>query len=185
MSYQFLGSPKSRWFAAAAFRIGSILSALCKQISGVALAAITVICTLNAGSRYLFNHAFSWAEEAMVYLMVVVIFLGSGSVTWLGVHLKLDLILRKFANVPQRSVVVLTALVTSGLMILFAHNSWRVVSRLWRYNQTSDALGIPMWIPQATVMAGFYLIALMTILRLLSRDPLLEPVDFTEEEPKL
>ncbi|MDR5653404.1 TRAP transporter small permease [Ruixingdingia sedimenti] len=172
-------------FPALVLRIGDFLSTLCKQVAGAALVIITLICTLNAGSRYLFNHAFSWAEEAMVYLMILVVFAGSASVTWMGLHLKLDLMLRSLPATAQRVIVVATSVGSAALLVLFATQSQRVVERLWRYNQKSEALGIPMWVPQGIVMVGLYLIALMLMLRLLSRDPLPPPVDYTEEEQAL
>jgi TRAP-type C4-dicarboxylate transport system permease small subunit len=45
--------------------------------------------------------------------------------------------------------------------------SYRVTSLLFDFDQRSDALHLPMWIPQAVVPLSLLLIVLMSLLRIL------------------
>jgi len=163
-------------------RFGDFLSALCMQLSGIALAVIVTICTVNVIARYVFAHAFSWAEEAMVYCMIFIIFVASAAVTWKGSHLCLDLLLRKCPAFFQKAIVVGSTLASVALLLLLAHFSYDVVARLYRYGQRTEALEIPMWIPQGFVPAGLVLIALMMVLRLWTHGPLPHETDLSSED---
>lgn len=168
-----------------AIAMGDGISLLCTQLSGLALMAIVLICTVNVIGRYVFLHAFSWAEEAMVYCMIFVIFFASAAVTWRGQHLSLDMALRKFPEGMQRLIVYAGTLASVGLLLQLAYMSWDVVARLYRFAQLSEALGIPMWIPQSFVPVGMLLVALMLLLRLVAYDPLPKAHDFTAEDQEL
>ncbi|MGH7212406.1 MAG: TRAP transporter small permease subunit, partial [Acetobacteraceae bacterium] len=54
---------------------------------------IVAICGINVARRYLFGSVWSWAEEAMLFLMIIIVFLGAATVTWNGMHLALDMLL--------------------------------------------------------------------------------------------
>lgn len=164
---------------------GDFLSTLCTQLSGVALSIIVAICTINVIGRYAFGHAFSWAEEAMVYCMIFIIFFASAAVTWKGRHLSLDMVLRKLPIPAQKAIVYGGTLASVGLLLVLASTSGEVVAKLYRFAQRSDALEIPMWIPQSFVPAGLSLIALMMLLRLLTHDPVPQGIDFTAEDQEL
>lgn len=163
-------------------RVGEGLSAVCVQLSGLALAVIVIICTANVIARYVFAHAFSWAEEAMVYCMIVIIFLASAAVTWNGSHLCLDLLLRKFPAPVRKAVVVGTTAASVSLLLLLTYFSQDVVGRLYRYGQRTEALEIPMWIPQSFVPIGFVLVAFMMVLRLWAYGALPSETDLSREE---
>ncbi|MFB9950707.1 TRAP transporter small permease [Rhizobium puerariae] len=168
-----------------AIAVGDGISLFCTQLSGLALIAIVLICTFNVIGRYVFLHAFSWAEEAMVYCMIFVIFFASAAVTWRGQHLNLDMALRKFPKGMQRLIVYVGTLASVGLLVLLAATSWNVVAKLYRFGQLSEALGIPMWIPQSFVPIGLLLVALMMLLRLVAHDPLPKAHDFAAEDQEL
>lgn len=163
--------------------IGNLLAAACTQAAGAALVFIVVICTINVFGRYLFSHALSWAEESMVFAMIFAIFLGSAAVTWRAQHMFLDMALNKLPLALQRIVVTLTLLGSGVTLIWVSTLSWQVVSRLMRFGQLSDALEIPMWIPQSFVMVGLFLNGFMMILRLFAFPPL-PPVHDIEAEAK-
>jgi len=168
-----------------AVSFGDFLSTLCTQLSGVALGIIVAICTINVIGRYVFGHAFSWAEEAMVYCMIFIIFFSSAAVTWKGRHLSLDMVLRKFPVPAQKAIVFGGTLASVALLLVLASTSGEVVAKLYRFAQRSDALEIPMWIPQGFVPVGLSLIALMMLLRLLTHDPVPHGIDFAAEDQEL
>jgi len=135
-------------------------------LNGVAAASLGVIVLINGANiagRYLFSSPISWAEESMLYLMVLTIFAGAARVSWEQRHIRIDGIvasmpvpLRVFARVLVLGVmmVVLTIVVTS---------SWKVVSMLYGFDQRSEALEMPLWIPQSIVTIGLALNGLLLL----------------------
>lgn len=147
--------------------IGDILAKMCLVIAAVALAIIVVINGVNVGFRYFLGIAFSWAEEAMLFLMILMIFAGAVTAAWQGGHMQLDMLVRRLPPGWQKFCIVLTAILSIALLLLLSASSFQVVSAMYRFGQSSVALEFPMWIPQGCVTAGFILIAFMTGLRLL------------------
>lgn len=147
-------------------RMGDVAADISTRLGGAALLCIMVICGANVVARYFFHQAFSWAEEAMVFLMIFVIFSASTAVTWKGAHMHLDMLVRQFPKSVRATINILMTLFSAGLLFVLAWNSYGVVSRLFRFGQRSEALHAPMWIPQSFLLIGVVLIALMMILRL-------------------
>ncbi|MGR7995106.1 MULTISPECIES: TRAP transporter small permease [unclassified Xanthobacter] len=164
-------------------RAGDILSNVSTQLGAVALLCIVLICGVNVVGRYVFSHAFSWAEEAMIYLMVFVIFSSSAAVTWRGVHMHLDMLVKRLPAQLRAAVATFITFFSVTLLLVLAWNSFFVVSKLFRFNQRSDALELPMWIPQSFLMVGVILIAVMMVLRLVVFGPLAVDDAHSELEP--
>jgi C4-dicarboxylate transporter DctQ subunit len=146
--------------------VGDAVAWLSTRLAAIALMGIVLICGTNVVGRYFFGAAISWGEEAMVFLMVFVVFASSAAATWHGLHMKLDVLLRRLPVVSRRLVVIATSVFSSGLLLSLAWSSFDVVSTLYRFNQRTDALELPMWIPQSFVFGGLVIIAIMILLRL-------------------
>lgn len=148
-------------------KFGDIVADVTTRMGAVALGGIVLICGVNVVARYFFHDAISWAEEAMIYLMVFVIFSASTAVTWKGAHMHLDMLIRRLPSPIRKVVITIVTLFSIGLLLVLASASYEVVSKLFRFDQRSDGLEAPMWIPQGFVLAGLVLIAFMMLLRLI------------------
>jgi TRAP-type C4-dicarboxylate transport system permease small subunit len=133
--------------------------------TGVAMGAIIVICGANVGRRYLFGSVWSWAEEAMLFLMIVIVFLGAATVTWNGIHLTLDLLVSWMPGRLRAAIVWLCTIAAVATLVLCSTISFQVVKLLYDYNQKSQALELPLWIPQGLICLGFGLMALLIAMR--------------------
>lgn len=160
-------------FSATLTRIGDFIANACVVIATVALFIIVAINGINVFSRYFLGEAWSWAEEAMLFLMVLLVFAGAIAVTWRGGHMRLDIFIERLPSAVRKAAIVATALFSAAILAVLAANSFQVVSLLFRFNQKSAALEFPMWIPQGCVLVGFGLIAFMVILRLAAFGPTL------------
>jgi C4-dicarboxylate transporter DctQ subunit len=154
-------------------RLGDGIARACSVIAGVALFVIIAINGLNVVSRYFLGDAWSWAEEAMLFLMVLLVFTGSAVAAWRGGHMRLDMVIERFTPNIQKAAIIFTALATVVLLVALMTASFQVVSLLYRFGQKSIALEFPMWIPQGFVLGGFCLIALLILLRLATIGPVL------------
>jgi TRAP-type C4-dicarboxylate transport system permease small subunit len=146
--------------------IGDFIAKVLLSIAASALFAIIALNGVNIALRYSVGLAFSWAEEVLLYLMILMIFAGATTAAWLGVHIQLDMLLRQMPLRLQQLCITLTGILSIGLLLFLSASSYQVVSAMFRFSQRSVALELPMWIPQGCVTTGFVLMALMTGLRL-------------------
>jgi TRAP-type C4-dicarboxylate transport system permease small subunit len=153
-------------FSATLIRIGDFISTACVVIATAALFVIVMINGVNVFSRYFLGDAWSWAEEAMLFLMVLLVFAGAVAVSWRGGHMRLDIFIERMPLAYRKTFIVAVALFSATLLFVLAANSFQVVSLLYRFSQKSTALEFPMWIPQGCVLAGFALMGVMILLRL-------------------
>jgi TRAP-type C4-dicarboxylate transport system permease small subunit len=147
-------------------RIGDVVAQACLVVAAISLFIIVGINGANVVSRYFFGMAWSWAEEAMLFLMVLTVFAGAVTATWRGAHMQLEMLLERLAPRGQCAAIIFVALFSVAMLAVLSSSSYQVVSLLYRFGQKSAALEFPMWIPQACVSAGFVLIAMMILLRL-------------------
>jgi TRAP-type C4-dicarboxylate transport system permease small subunit len=131
-----------------------------------ALLAIVVLNAVNIILRYFFRTPLSWAEEAMLYLMIFGVYVGTISVAWQQAHIRIDALLDFAPPARRRILQVLSTLVLAAVLVPVVFASFRVVSLLFEFDQRSDALHLPMWIPQSVVPISLLLIALMSLLRI-------------------
>ena len=147
-------------------RIGDALAAGCAVIAAVALGVIVLINGANVLGRHLFASPIAWAEEGMIYLMVLTVFAGSCTVTWRRQHIRIEALVERLSLTGRRAALIVSTCVALVVLGATIWGSFAVVSMLHMFDQRSDALEIPMWIPQAVVTAGLTLNALLFIVRL-------------------
>jgi C4-dicarboxylate transporter DctQ subunit len=140
----------------------------------LAAAALLIIVALNGFNivlRYFFLDALSWAEEAMNYLMVFSVYAGAVSVAWRQAHIRIDALLN-FAPLRYRRIAnVASTLIAVAILIPVTIASYDVVRQLFQFDQRSDAMHLPMWIPQSVVPAALLLIILMSLARIWLYEP--------------
>jgi TRAP-type C4-dicarboxylate transport system permease small subunit len=147
-------------------RIGDLVARTCLVVAAIGLFIIVGINGANVVSRYFFGMAWSWAEEAMLFLLVLAVFAGAVTATWRGAHMQLEMLLERLPPRWQRVAIIFAAFSGVAVLGVLSASSFQVVSLLYRFGQKSTALEFPMWIPQGCVSAGFVLIAMMMLLRL-------------------
>jgi TRAP-type C4-dicarboxylate transport system permease small subunit len=148
-------------------RLGTAVADLGLWAAAAALLAIVVLNAINITLRYFFRSPLSWAEEAMLFLMIFSVYIGAVSVAWRQAHIRIDAII-DFAPPRRRRILqVLSTLVTTAVLVPVVLASYRVTSLLFDFDQRSDAMHLPMWIPQAVVPLSLLLIVLMSLLRIL------------------
>jgi C4-dicarboxylate transporter DctQ subunit len=140
----------------------------------LAAAALLIVVALNAINivlRYFFFAAFPWAEEAMLYLMIFGVYAGAISVAWNQAHIHIDAVINMAPARWRRIFHVISALLVAAILIPVTLASARVVNLLFQFEQKSDALHLPMWIPQGVVPFSLLLIVLMSLARIVFEPP--------------
>lgn len=132
-------------------RIGNVASQICLTLAALCLTAIVVINGINVFSRYVLFWALSWAEEAMVFLMIASVFLGAVSVTWDRAHIRIDALIQSLSSRMRKPFEWLAVIITTIVLWPIGYLSFEVVGMLKDFDQRSDALHFPVWIPQSAV----------------------------------
>src|SRR5215216_5302460 len=88
-----LGSRERARLTSRLVRLGRHVSSIGLWLAAAALLVIVALNGVNIVLRYFFFAAFSWAEEAMLYLMIFGGYAGAISVAWQQAHIRIDAVL--------------------------------------------------------------------------------------------
>lgn len=145
------------------------LMAVLRLAAGAMLVASVSINFANIIGRYFFSVSLSWAEEAMLFLMIGCVFLGAGPVGWLGRHIRMDVIVSLLPPRARDAFELLSDLVTIATCVALAIFAWPVMTMLTELDERSESANIPLVIPQAALPLGLLLMALLIAVRLYVR----------------
>jgi C4-dicarboxylate transporter, DctQ subunit len=148
-------------------RSANALIAILRVAAGAMLIASVAINFANIIGRYFLSVSLSWAEEAMLFLMIGCVFLGAAPVGWLGRHIRMDVIVSLLPARARKIFELLADLVTIATCVMLAIFAWPVVTMLAELDQRSESANIPLVIPQAVVPLGLMLMALLIAVRLI------------------
>ena len=149
---------------------GRTISSIGVTIAGLCLIIDVAINGANVFAHYVFTQPFSWAEEAMVYIMITGVFWGGAAVAWRQIDIRIDAFVN-LASERLRSILqILATLISIVILCSLFQASLRVTSQLYGFGQRNDALNMPVWIAHAAFASGLLLIILTTIARLLAPD---------------
>jgi TRAP-type C4-dicarboxylate transport system permease small subunit len=144
------------------------LTRLCLAIAAAALLCIVAVNGANVVARYFFGKPFSWAEEIMLFLMILGVFSGGTAITWRNMHIRIDTLVERAPAWLQRIAQVVVVAVSVAVLLTIVGASYGVVARLKEFDFRTDALSAPMWIPQSFVTAGLTLMAVLMVLKLVT-----------------
>src|SRR4029079_2971943 len=136
------------------FWLGTRIADIGLWAGAAALLAIVVLNAVNIFLRYFFKMPLSWAEEAMLYLMIFGVYVGAVSVAWQQAHIRIDAVL-DFAPPARRQVLeirtaaclavpppprlmvweIVSTLVRAAVLLPVAYASFGVVSLLFDFDQ--------------------------------------------------
>jgi len=130
------------------------------------LALSVAINFANIIGRYFFSYSLSWAEEAMLFLMIGCVFLGASESAWLNRHIRMDVVVSLLPPRARKAFDIMADLVTIATCVAVALFAWPVMTMLYELDQRSESANIPLVIPQSVVPIGLLLMALLIAVRL-------------------
>lgn len=141
--------------------LGRLAHRALRVLLGLVVLAMTAANAINAGMRYLAGTQMRGADELLAFSQVAIVMLGLALVTAERRHLAVDLWPRGGVAGAARQLAL--SLVTAAVCGYAALQSWDFVARMWVFDARSMALGLPLVIPNAFVLAGFALTALVAL----------------------
>src|SRR5262245_38186867 len=97
-------------------RSSHLLTQVCLTIGGSALVGVAAVTGSNVTSRVLFGLPFSWAEELMLFLMLLAVFSGAIAITWRNMHIRIDTFVDAAPPLVRKAALVVNALASIGVI---------------------------------------------------------------------
>lgn len=137
-------------------------------LSGTLFFIAVAVNFANVIARYFFFEAIYWAEEVLVYLTVWGVMLAAASITYQGMHIKMDLFSSAFRSPFKEIVNAFIAAFMILATIYVIMQSYTVISLYVHSGEVSITAGIPLEIPHLAIPVGFGLMAIAIAVRLRS-----------------
>lgn len=123
-------------------KLDKLLTDIQTYVCAFLLAVIIIIGAANVFCRYIMNDSLTWAEEAMRFLCIWMVFIGSSLTIRVDGHVSIDLLQSVLKNSKIKFVLyVVTRLVAASFLIVLLPASIVLVQRMG--NSYSSAVGIP------------------------------------------
>jgi TRAP-type transport system small permease protein len=118
----------------------------------LAVSAMTGLVLVQVVLRYVFNAPLNWTEEASIFLMIWMTFVGAGVALRRGGHIAMTLLAEHLPAWLSRYFLSISRLVTFAFLFLVAWQGWLLAQT--GKSVLSPALGIPMRWPYMIVPLG-------------------------------
>jgi TRAP-type C4-dicarboxylate transport system permease small subunit len=139
------------------------------QVTAGALFLIAVVINIvNVIGRYVFSTPVFWAEETLSFLLIWVVFLVAGSITYRGAHLNMDLVYSILPAAWKRVVRIAVVIALIVCTLFTAFQSWKIVTLHFHNHSVTAGTEIPLVIPASALLFGFSFMAVAAMVRLRS-----------------
>jgi TRAP-type C4-dicarboxylate transport system permease small subunit len=135
-------------------------------LSGTLFLMAVVLNIVNVIGRYVFGMPVFWAEEALTFTVIWIVFLVVGTITYRGAHLNMDLLYSRMPSVMQLVIRIAIALALIVCAVYTAMLSWSVVKLHYMTSGVTAGTNIPLVIPHSALLFGFSFIAAAALVRL-------------------
>lgn len=135
-------------------------------LSGALFLIAVVLNIVNVIGRYVFGMPVFWAEEALTFTIIWIVFLVVGTITYRGAHLNMDLMYSRMPAPLQRVVRIAIALALIVCSVFTAIQSWKVVELHYMTQGVTAGTNISLVIPHSALLFGFSFMAAAAIVRL-------------------
>ena len=136
------------------------LSDATEYLAVAIFAGIVTVNFLAVIARYVFANPIGWSEEALRYAIVWAVYLVAGATFRHGEQMMIDLIIIIPSQTIKRIAAflsLLTTLILAAIVVVLG------LPFLLDTGQVSPSMRFPMWIPYASVVVGYFMIAIQAI----------------------
>jgi TRAP-type C4-dicarboxylate transport system permease small subunit len=137
-------------------------------VTGTLLLIAIGINFANVIARYFFLEAIYWAEEVLIYMTLWGVILACATITYQGLHIRMDLFSNMLRSPVKEIIGALSALLMICASVYVVIQSYQVVTLFWRSGEVSITAEVPLVIPHIAVPIAFALMAAAVVIRLRS-----------------
>lgn len=129
----------------------------------ILLILMTIIMGIQITSRYVFGNSLSWSEELTRFLFVWSAFIGVSYTTKKGTSIRITNLIDVFPKNIQKIFYLISYIILAIFFLALTVYGYQVVLSTMASHQVSAAMGVPMWIVNASVFIGGLLSLIRTI----------------------
>jgi len=126
----------------------------------VFLGVATLLVFAQVVARYVFNAGITWAHELVQHLFLWTVMIGASYGFRHGVHLGVDVLMKKLPPSPRRIMALIAVLISLCFTLYMAYLSFFYVRDAYKMELITVDLQIPQWIPNLALPFGFTLISI-------------------------
>lgn len=135
-------------------------------ISGIAVLVITLLISFDVLMRYFLDQPQLFVDELTSFLLVAVIFFGTGPTFQKGGHIQVDLLTSRLSSRTQDRMRIITLAIGIILLVVITYETWISTAVAFRLGRVSAVMLYPLWIAMAFVPLGLILMVLFMVVRL-------------------
>lgn len=132
-------------------------------VASAALAAAAFIAIVAVVLRYVFNILIFWSEEAVIYLVLLSVFVGAVITLRHDEHVRVDLLPVLLKGRLKLGVQVLATLLTLLYLGVIGAYGWLLLFEPATRNTVTPALKAPLWVVYFALPLGFTLMFLRSL----------------------
>lgn len=143
--------------------LGRALTLVENVVASAALAAAAGIAIVAVVLRYVFNYLIFWSEEAVIYLVLLSVFVGAVITLRHDEHVRVDFLPVLLKGRLKLGVQVLASLLTLLYLGLLGAYGWLLLFEPATTGTVTPALKLPLWVVYFALPLGFTLMFLRTL----------------------
>jgi len=140
-----------------------IIDRLEEILISVLLGVATILVFAQVVARYVFNAGITWAPELVQHLFLWTVMIGASYGFKHGVHLGVDVLMKKLPEKPRRIMALVAVVISLGFTLYMAYLSFFYVRDAYKMELITVDLQVPQWIPNLALPFGFTLISIRLI----------------------
>ncbi|MEX2291114.1 MAG: TRAP transporter small permease [Mycobacteriales bacterium] len=156
-------------------RLGRTLTVVENVVASAALAAAAALAIIAVVMRYVFNILIFWSEEAVIYLVLLSVFVGAVITLRHDEHVRVDLLPLLLKGRARLAVQVAASLLTLVYLGVIGGYGWVLLFEPAASNTVTPALKLPLWVVYFALPLGLTLMFLRMLevlfRQLTGRDP--------------
>lgn len=138
-------------------------------ITGLGVLAITLMVSYDVLMRYFLDQPQLFVDELTSFLLVAVIFLGTGPVFYKGGHIQVDLVTSRLKPKSQRRLRVITLFIGIALLAIVIYETMVSTVVAFQIGRLSAVMAYPLWIAMFFVPLGLILMAFFMVVGLVKK----------------
>lgn len=141
-------------------KVDRVLTALEHGLLGAGLLAAALILFINVVLRYFFARGLVWAEEAVRYIIIWMVFVGGSAAARQANHINVDVLLNLLPPEARRRGFALVNLMAALFSLGLAAWGYQLAMVIRASGQITPGMQMPMWLAYLAVPAGAALMSL-------------------------
>lgn len=123
-------------------KIINIARVFLEAVCGVLLIFFTVVVFAQVVNRFIFKGSFAWAEEAAIYTMIWMVFLGTSINVLKGTNVKIDFFVALLPVKIQKFLDIVCQMICFAFTGLMCTKSWKIIKL--NANNLAPGIKIPI-----------------------------------------